>query len=144
MHYRMKPTSLLLYAFSAIVLCGCGKSNEAPRTVVEGTVTFQSQPIENGAITFAPIQGLNGAAVQLKIQDGKFSTATDANDKRGIVIGQNDVEIIAYKKTGKQIKDPDNNLSDEIIQFIPEKYNTKTTLRQEITAGKNELVFDLK
>ncbi len=136
--------SWLIVALGALALCGCGKSNEAPRAIVEGTVTFQSQPVEDGAITFAPIQGLNGAAVQLKIKDGKFSTATDANDKRGIVIGQNDVEIIAYKKSGKKIKDPDNNLTDEIIQFIPEKYNSKTSLRQEIKAGKNELVFDLK
>lgn len=53
--------SLLLFAAG----CGGGRAN------VEGQVTFDGQPVEQGTIVFEPVDG-KGAAAGGTIQNGKY------------------------------------------------------------------------
>lgn len=126
-----------------MVFCGCGQK-DVPRADVEGSVTFEKKPISEGVILFIPIPGVQGAPVQLDIKDGHYSSKADKNDRRGVVIGQNDVQIMMVAGTGKKVRSPDGDLIDETVQSIPVRFNEQTELRRDIKRGVNELNFDLE
>lgn len=126
------------------LLGGCGGGgDEIDRSVVSGLVTFDGVPVKEGIITFIPTDGAAGAPVQLTIQDGNYNSAQDTLDDRGVVVGLNEVQILATKKTGKQIKNPMNEMEDEVLQYIPAKYNQQSELKQEIKPGKSTINFEL-
>ncbi|WP_437190850.1 hypothetical protein [Planctomicrobium sp. SH527] len=125
-------------------LAGCGSGETIPRATINGSVTFDGAPVNEGVIMFIPVVGVKGAPVQLNIKDGTYNSATDSGDKRGVVIGKNDVRIMATRPSGKKVKSPDNEMMDEIVQYIPAKYNEKTELQLEIKAGAQEHNFELK
>ena len=126
-------------AFALLLTPGCKSGTTVERASVSGTVTFDGQPVESGTITFVPAAGVVGAPAELRIQNGKYSTT----DAQGVVVGNNDVRILATKKTGKQFKNPNNEMEDEVVQFIPEKYNEKTELQETVKPGENTFDFDL-
>lgn len=136
-----KRLSLLLSL--CLILAGCGNRG-IPRGHVEGAISHRGEAIEEGFILFVPIPGVEGAPVQLKIKGGRYSSAKDDVDTRGVVIGDNDVEIVAMKATGKRVRAPDGTEIDEMIPAIPEKYNAKTELRRTVKAGKNQFDFNLE
>lgn len=136
------PHELLWGCWLLLALAGCG-GDSIERTVVQGKVTFDGQPVAKGIILFVPEQGTVGAPVQCQIENGEFSSANQTSDKRGAVVGPNKVEITAYKESGKQIKNPDGVMEAEVIQYIPAKYNTKTELIKSISSGINDYSFNL-
>jgi hypothetical protein len=63
-------------ALLALLLAGCGKQEA---TAVMGRVTFQGQPLTDGAIVFAPDPDRNGAeelAIGLIQPDGRYQLRT--------------------------------------------------------------------
>lgn len=54
----------------ACLLTGCGGATGT----VQGTVTFQGQPVENGEVRFEPVSGM-GSTLGERIASGKFSVA---------------------------------------------------------------------
>jgi hypothetical protein len=112
-------------------LCGCSKSGKDTVTA-SGTVTFDGQPVETGVIDFVPLNDPKLTSDSGQITAGKFNLKVSPGKKR-IVIHAN--------KAGKI----DPVMHEAIrIPYIPEKYNTKSTLEKEISAtGKNEFEFKL-
>ena len=127
----------LLLVFSVFLLTGCGDG--ISRATVQGAVTLDGTPIDGGRIMFiAPDKTGNAAA---DIKDGKFSVPA----AKGPSIGTHRVEIVWYKKTGKQVVGSDPpNMVEETIQVVPKKYNAKSGELAEIKAGANTFNFDLK
>ncbi len=121
-----------------IPLSGCG--GDANRSGVQGTVTLDGAPLPEGTIQFVPAPGVSGPPVQMQIQNGKF--ASEAVTKPAI--GTNLVQITAMKKSGKKVKSIMGEESDEVIQYLPAKYNEFTELRAEIKSGSNQLDFPLQ
>jgi len=116
-----------------VALAGCGEREGE----ITGTVTFDGQPVPNGSITFVnPDTGARGGGV---IRDGSFQTKLQP--------GKYQVAVTAARKAGKKTqkgfdgKDETIELTEELI---PEWYNTKTELIEEIKPGGNSLKFDLK
>ena len=141
---RNRIVQVIPLCVAVFFFCGCKKKEDIARSVVKGTVTFDGTPVETGIITFVPVQGETaGAPVQLAIKNGAFSSVGDAQDDRGVVTGVNEVRILAVKKTGKQIKNVMGEMEEEEIQYIPEKYNEKSELTQEVKPGSNEFQFEL-
>ncbi len=112
------------------LFAGCGGSRGVP---VTGSVTFEGQPVEQGAISFvdsnqkAPSEGA-------AIVNGKFETLVTPGQKR--------VEIRASRPVKPNKNDP--NTAGMREDFIPARYNSVSTLTAEIVAGKeNTLKFDL-
>src|SRR5207244_11412955 len=102
--------------FLVFVAAGCSS-----RAAVEGTITLDNEPVDGGVISFFPDGGASkGDQGRADIVDGKYSIGSGS----GPPPGKYRVEIIWYKKTGKQVvgSDPPNK-EDETIQVIPEKYN---------------------
>ncbi|VTR90792.1 Uncharacterized protein OS=Planctomyces maris DSM 8797 GN=PM8797T_14921 PE=4 SV=1 [Gemmata massiliana] len=120
-----------------VVLTGCGG-----RGAVEGTVTFNGEPVDNGGINFVAEDGKStGAGGEIK--DGKYTITGD----RAPAPGKYKVQIVWNKKTGRVITDTADTGAkvNETRQVIPEQFNTQTTLTAEIKSGANTGVnFDLK
>lgn len=121
------------FAVCLLFLTGCGGGADAPTTVkVEGTVTFDGEPLSEGSIVFDPTDGKGGSSAG-GIENGKF--AFDSQ------LGQKKVLISASRDTGKK------DQYDEPIteSYIPANYNSQTTLTADVKAdGENKFSFDLK
>jgi hypothetical protein len=99
---------------------------------IKGKVSFDGVPVAKGDITLRPEKTTTAPQGAL-IKDGSFQMKASE--------GKYKVEIISTRVVpGK--KGPMGE--DAIEEFIPQKYNTKTTLGAEVnTTGNNELIFEL-
>ena len=126
---------------------GCGNSN---RGAVRGMVTFNGAPLKEGQISFVPLDLKQGPTAGAVIVNGKYQI----DSSQGPVAGEYQVQIVAFRKTGKKTWDgmgdeqaPANqkNYVEEVAAFIPARYNAVSELRATIKAGKVNLYdFDLK
>jgi hypothetical protein len=127
----------LLVTLSSFAMTGCGDSSRAG---VQGTVTLDGAPVDGGRIMFIPTDS-KGHNAYADIKEGKYEVAAD----KGPSLGTHKVEILWYKKTGKKVVGSDPpNLVEEKVQLIPEKYNTKSSVKEEIKPGMNTINYDLK
>ncbi len=117
---------------------GCSGSN---RGAVGGTVTVNGEPLNEGQISFVPMDPALGPTAGATISNGQYQI--DA--VRGPVAGEYQVQIHAFRKAGKKIWDgmgdekarPDQkNYVQELAPYLPAKYNDKSELRTTIVAGK--------
>lgn len=139
-HQRYRVNSLLIGILSIIVvLHGCGSSDRTKRGAVEGKISFDKQAVESGMILFVPDVGVIGPPVQMIIQDGKYSS----NASTGPAVGSNSIQITANRKTGKEGL-VQGVRAEEVIQYIPQKYNDQTTLRVVVAPGNNQFDFQLE
>jgi len=127
-----------LFVASLGMCLGCG-SNLA---TVEGNVTFDGQPVEQGSIVFEPADGV-GQVAGGTIQNGKYRLASEA----GVAPGKMIVRISAVKTTGQKVKAgppaPPETMVDEVSQYIPAIYNEKSTLAIQVAAGNVIQDFEL-
>ena len=135
-----RPALAGLVGVAVFLLTGCGDG----RVRVRGTVVYDGKPVEEGTIAFEPADG-QGPSTGGPIADGKCDLTGDAR----ATTGEKVVRIHASCKTGKKIPIPPpahpGTTIDERIQCIPSQYNERSTLRVQVTAGKeNTHDFDLK
>jgi hypothetical protein len=131
---RLLQVGAMLIAAALLSGCGTGK------VAVEGEVTVDGTPVEEGSITFDPGDG-KGPSTGATIVDGYYRLEGPAGATPGAKI----VRIRAFRKTGRKIASgppsPPGTLVDEIVQYVPAAYNDRTTLRPEI-AGESEVHLD--
>ncbi len=130
------PLSVLVLVLAA----GCSRG--PTRVAVSGTVTFNGAPVDGGRIMFIPEDKASDPLgfANAPIDNGSF--ALDAS--HGPSLGKHKVEIVWFKKTGKQIvgSDPPNKV-DETIQVIPDTFNQRSTLMEDIQSSMSPLKYDL-
>ena len=87
-------------AVVCVALAGCGDGLKRQR--VQGTVTFQGQPVEFGAIFFEPTASVGKVAptVYLPIRDGKYDTGDE-----GPVAGKYRVVVGGMDKSRNKVDD---------------------------------------
>jgi hypothetical protein len=125
--------ALLGLAVVGLAVVGCGGgAGTVPRGAVEGTVTLGGTPLADGVIRFLPTDGTTGPMVETEIRNGAFSLPKAT----GPCVGTQRVEIVSFRKTGKKIVN-EGVESEEIVQVVPERYNTASELTVMITAGAN-------
>jgi len=78
-------------AISLGLMVGCGRDSGLPRAAVQGVITVQEQPLEQGVIRFTPKGETKGPRVSIPVKDGEFRTPTSI----GPVIGEYEVVIEA-------------------------------------------------
>jgi hypothetical protein len=118
---------------------GCSGSDKAE---VSGTVKVNGEPIQEGAITFIPVEGTVGPGTGAAIRDGSYHVP----QSMGATVGKNRVELRAFRNTGKKVQDPTGKpgvLTDERVLVFPPEYNDRSTLVREIKPGSNSLNFDI-
>jgi hypothetical protein len=126
-------------AVCVVSLAGCDSG--LPRATVTGTVKLDGQPVESGAIAFVPIEGTKGGTAGAVIEKGSYRI----DRVKGVMIGQNRVELRGSRKTGRMLPDPINpgGKIEERVELFPPFYSTKSTLVREVVAGENRIDFDL-
>ncbi|WP_437200818.1 hypothetical protein [Planctomicrobium sp. SH664] len=114
------------------VTAGCfGRSGRAPaKSITSGKVTYQNTPLQFGEIRFIPQVG---PPVQAPIENGVYQVSY----KGGVAVGIARVEIDGFRKTGKEIPISPEETVSTFVQFLPEKYNSRTTLSVEITGDRD-------
>jgi len=126
--FFLLPTALLL-------LAGCGGDG---RIEIGGGVTFDGKPIDNGTISFVPVDGGGPTAGGL-IQGGRYSLRVAAGKKR--------VEIQGYKEVGRGRViewDPSSPVVAKTAPFVPAQYNTASTLTYEVQGNTGKADFALR
>ncbi|QEL14252.1 hypothetical protein [Limnoglobus roseus] len=112
----MRFASSGLFVCITLIVVGCGgaKTHE-----VSGTVTFDGEPVKEGHIAFAPGGGggsITDGRYKFNSPPGKFTVQINASRMTKLPPGQ----------TGM------NGEKEEVREYIPEKYNTKTELKADV------------
>jgi hypothetical protein len=124
----------------ALLLCnGCGSD----RIPLNGEITFDGTPVQKGSITLEPVDR-QGATTGGEIVEGKYQLVGNAAPLPGMKI----VRISAIRKTGRMIPAgppmPPEAMTEEMIRYIPKKYNTESTLTCEVSrTGPKKIDFSL-
>jgi len=125
-----RPSSLgvvavLMFAFG----CGDGRPGMVK---VTGTVTFDGRPVENGEIIFISV-GKGVAPDAGRIDNGRYDLLVKSGKKR--------VEIRASRPV---VGGKPNPMGPVYRDYIPEKYNARTTLEADIKLdGANQFDYPL-
>jgi len=116
--------SLMCSALLALVaLVGC---NGDGKMSVEGTATWNGQPIQKGYIELQPIG--EGHFASAEIIDGKFTLQTTP--------GKRLVKVTAEKKIGEtQPTDRIPEVKPIMFQFVPPEFNSESKLEMDISAS---------
>ena len=134
-HYRI----MLVLCSSVLTLVGCTNEKAFERTQVEGVVTLDGAPVEQGVMTFIPAG--KGATAGANIESGKFVIPKE----KGPSPGDYRVEIDSSVPTGNKILDTDGEtMVDEYANAIPPKFNRLTELKVTLKNGNNQHLFDLE
>ena len=135
----MRPIRLYWFAAGLLLLSGCSDAGPQ-RASVSGTVLVDGQPFEEGTINFFPVGDTQGPSAGAVIEKGEYQIER----QKGVVVGQNRVEIQGNRKTGRKIPDPMGSgaLVDELVEALPPECNSKSTLSRTVTSGHNTINFD--
>lgn len=127
----MKLTLRLGILSLALLAQGCGDGTD--RIDIEGTATFDDQPIPFGDVMFIPDQeqGHVAPAGSAAINDGTFSTAIDG---QGIVPGPHTLRITAYPTMPVAMEDE----TAEILEVEP--LFVDYTIQADITGPTFDIV----
>jgi hypothetical protein len=155
MRHKAFLRSLLLIA-SAAFLLGCGDASKPTLGRVSGKVTYNSQPVPKGIVSFVPRGGpgaQTGQAATGEIgPDGSYSLTTFEKGD-GAVLGEHTVlvsareEDPAIKGHGMPIPDAKGRTNLKPAKsLVPEKYATVTNspLRYTVHEGDNRHDIELK
>jgi len=141
--------------FPGLVLVCCllftaGNCVSSNRGAVKGKVTVNSEPLQEGQLSFVPLDPSLGPSAGAAIINGEYKIDT----AKGPPAGEYRVQINAFRKTGKKTWDGMGDeqapagkkaFVEEVEAFIPPKYNTDSELRATIKAGEvNVYDFDMK
>lgn len=131
-------------------VAGCRRLSDEPvRVVVTGSVSYRGKPVAKGEIRFVPTKESKGPVTIAKITDGQFR----AEAKGGVPVATQRVEILGYapdpKYKGQEQKRPPMFSADEWpprLQYLPNKYNTESTLELIVASGQGDIHkdFDLQ
>jgi hypothetical protein len=107
---------------------------------MRGRVQLDGLPLDTGRIEFTPTAGTTGPIAGGEILNGGFDIPT----ARGPAIGTNLVRVSAPMLSGRKVPGPFGTPIDELVETVPDRYNTASTLQVEIKKGRNELNLDLR
>lgn len=146
MSISMKTSSSyysLTNLFALLLLCGltgCTGTGGEPLPdlgEVSGTITLDGSPLNKANVIFDPEsvddKGRSRASTAITSADGKFVLEYNS-DVSGAAVGKHKVTISKMS----------DNPEEAGLQLVPAKYNDKSELTADVTAGENTVNFDLK
>jgi hypothetical protein len=114
------------------VLVGCQRGPEVG--TVKGTITIDGRPVDGGIVRFVPADG-NSQPADCVITGGAYTVT--------MPVGEKNVEIFWAKSASDAPIDTASQGTEKIVQMIPAKYNTQTTLTHVIAKGDEQKDFEL-
>jgi len=145
----LRRLAAILVGCSAIVLfVSCQARDPLGRRPISGTVTFNGAPLEEGSISFQPLeQGTTSSGAMIRL--GKYAITRD----KGLPPGKYRVVINAIKPgTGTYLpegKMPGEEVGTPPVELIPAAWNTSSKNTIEVSADqptnyKHEIVTNAK
>jgi hypothetical protein len=133
---RHRRICLTLLLTASGIMAGCsGSRDELPREPVSGAVTMDGQPLADGVIQFSPAAGSGAVPTSATalIEKGEFSIPR----ADGLVPGKYKVSIsgIPVPRETRTKSNLGKKKVAPIKEPVPAKYNTQTTLTEEIKPG---------
>ena len=113
-------------------LCGCQRGPEVG--TVKGTISLDGQPVEGGIVRFVPADG-NSQPADCVITDGAYIVTMPLGEKK--------VEVFWAKSKSDLPVDTAGQGNEQIVQMIPARYNTQTTLSHTVVKGEEQKDFQL-
>lgn len=139
---KLQCTALFAAALG-LLISGCSKDpayEGEPRVALSGRVTIDGKAIDGGIISFIP-QSPNLRVTGGPISNGLYSVL----EEKGAHKGSYRVEIRCPKPNGKKFKDPDTGeMKEQMVESVPKKFNTQSTLTINVSPENPTLNFDLK
>jgi hypothetical protein len=127
----VRAACLVLLCALALV-AGCQRGPEVG--TVKGTITLDGKPVEGGIVRFVPADG-NSQPADCVITGGAYTVTMPLGEKK--------VEIFWAKSKSDAPIDTANQGSEQIVQMIPQHYNTQTTLTYAVVKGEEQKDFAL-
>ncbi len=132
-------TLLVLLPWLLAICLGCGVATD--RLPLEGSVTFQDQPLEHGHVTFLTTSGPPGPVCGAIIRDGRFKIPTE----QGLAPGT--YRVLISSPDGVAPQTPEEiaaGASPRAMERIPPEYNTESKLTAKVTSdGSNRFEFSI-
>lgn len=141
---RVHPaTTACCVGFICAVITGCSQSG-IERVSVEGRITVDGAPLENGSILFIPQGEVRGPTSGGRVKGGQFRIKSE----RGPTLGLHRVEIRADDDLPDDLTEPTSFTNYDgfkpPVNRIPARYNVRSDLVVEIKAeGNHDVDFDL-
>jgi hypothetical protein len=158
----LRRSSVVLAASVALSLASCGGEGDAfgKRYPVSGTVTYNGQPLEKGAISFVPETGAGATGI---IEKGSYALSTGGEQDGAMpgkykvtITAREDSEALAKAEFAKVSKRPESEITAIPRQFlanaagsakslIPAGYGDvrSTSLTAEVKAETNTFPFTI-
>jgi hypothetical protein len=126
---------LMAWCLMGLLCLGCGTGDGIQRVAISGTVTYQGQPVDNGFITFTPID--NGIQSGARILHGKY----EASGPRGSVpVGKYQVRI-SWLKEDPSLQEDGMPVPPQ-VNILPAKYHADSELQLTVTSDKRKVTQD--
>ena len=139
--------SVILGAFlvtAMVPIAGCtGSDNPQGRMAIEGEVTLDGTPLDQGSIRFEPQDSSIGTSSAAMLSQGSYKIPV----AQGLAPGAYRVFVTAAAASdeGRSADDIMNNPQPTGKEMIPAKYNRKSELTAEVKAdGPNRFDFALE
>jgi hypothetical protein len=102
---------------------------------------MDGQPVSEGSISFEPLDG-QGSVTGGPIAQGQYRVEGDS----GFIPGEKRVRIVGVRKTGRRLPNPEapGEFVDEVVMYIPRRFNSESQLKLNVAAGDNNHDFQLK
>jgi hypothetical protein len=109
------------------------------KSEVSGHVSLGGKPLADGLATFRPKPQTHGPEFSGTIVNGEYRAAAP------FVAGDYFVDVRSWQKTGRIVKSPFGEDTEEIVNAIPGRYwGPRTELTAELHSGANKADFDLQ
>jgi hypothetical protein len=129
---RFRLSLVALVALSPIT--GCGGGPNYPHATIQGIVTLDGKPIEDGKITYFPQASVGaGSGGSATIVGGKYELS-------GVPIGQANFTFSALVETGRMVEDLGKQVPER-VNPIPVIYREAGVARDISSSGEQN--FDL-
>ncbi|MCA9240545.1 MAG: hypothetical protein KDA37_10110 [Planctomycetales bacterium] len=119
---------------------GCGRSGGLEKVIVEGAVSYNGEPVQNGEILFYPTGGAKGPVSGAPVVNGRYRAVA----KGGVPVGMQVVKIEAYdtKSSGGGGDMTSGGRVGARVNYLPDKYHRASRLTVEITSESKTITRD--
>lgn len=140
----MRITSLFSITSCVLLIAplGCGRSTNLDKVIVEGVVSYDGKPVQNGEILFYPTGGTEGPVSGAPIVDGRYRAVA----KGGVPVGQQVVKIEAYDTSPRGGGGDMTSVGrgGARVNYLPDKYHRASQLTVEITSEDKTITRDFE
>ena len=129
-----------LWMIGACVLTGCSRGDRPQLGAVTGTVFLDEAPLPNVWVMFNPTAG--GRTSMARTNELGQYELLYLDGVKGANIGSHKVVILTYNED--ELEEMKASAGGSVKEPIPSKYNSQTTLTEDVSEGRNVIDFHLE